>query len=675
MMGDVFAFDLTSYGFGTGPQVIPYYSTVLNPTLSFIDGSTGSSLTLSAAYAPDSIQVSADVASVFFTLLQGEWVQTVTLNPEFAIFSFGETYNAYVPTLTTLLSFMIGDVHVDGLGNIINYDGASSVTRFLRTAGGTGTPSDPYLIVDAYGLQGIGSDSYTLAANYELMGGGITTNWHDVGFVGVGFVPIGNAITPFTGSINGAGLADPSTLFYGPPDPIQNPVVDTNLGPFESEWTGANNIGVFGVNAGTITNISTQFLTFAGDNNIGFVGDNQGTLSSISAYNIYSYGSNNVGDIAGVNSGSITQSLGFSDVAVGTSNVGGIAGSNSGSINQIFYSGYVSPTASSGGIAGTNTGTITDSFWDTDATGMASPSSNQASIPTVTGGCWGGSCTNGGTVDLTAMSTFTNAGWDFNSIWGIDPQDLNNFGLDPTSVSVPYLRSAFPNGIRIFHGTTSPGVADQPLFAFTVTLDPVHGILSESPLHGYYFTNADGSFDITLFSRGFLAINNTGMGLIGGGLPVSDLTSNVVGAVSFPTGLYQGTALGIAGANSKNISNLVLKDSIISGGTPFSGFLDPVIVAQILSGVNYGSLVSLQQYINLLTVHTSVVGTEATQIQSFYNALILASIYGNEIGKSPTEYAYSYSVDSNIQVLMKQLQELDNAWMKRYDVVPDACKR
>ncbi|WP_204269996.1 hypothetical protein, partial [Escherichia coli] len=40
---------------------------------------------------------------------------------------------------------------------------------FLRTAGGTGTSADPYLLTDIYGLQGVGSSVALLSAHYSII--------------------------------------------------------------------------------------------------------------------------------------------------------------------------------------------------------------------------------------------------------------------------------------------------------------------------------------------------------------------------------------------------------------------------------------------------------------------------------------------------------------------------
>lgn len=86
--------------------------------------------------------------------------------------------------------------------------------------------------------------------------------------------------------------------------------------------------------------------------------------------------------------------------------VGGLVGNNALTISKCYSVGSVTGNTNVGGLVGNNTGTVSDSFWDTETSGQAASD--------------GGT---GKTTDqMNTKSTFTDAGWDFNTIWDIcDP--------------------------------------------------------------------------------------------------------------------------------------------------------------------------------------------------------------------------------------------------------------
>src|SRR5262249_10317583 len=88
---------------------------------------------------------------------------------------------------------------------------------FLRTAGGNGSAANPYIITDVFGLQGIGSTTALLSANYYLannIDASSTANWNN----GAGFVPLGMGVGTFTGSltasINAWNAGTPVTISF-----------------------------------------------------------------------------------------------------------------------------------------------------------------------------------------------------------------------------------------------------------------------------------------------------------------------------------------------------------------------------------------------------------------------------------------------------------------------------
>ena len=110
----------------------------------------------------------------------------------------------------------------------------------------------------------------------------------------------------------------------------------------------------------------------------------------------------------------------YSTAAVSGANaVAGLLGTNNGNVNDSYSTGSVSYSSYGGGLIGNvdifTYGTTTASFWDTET-------SNQ-------GTSYGG--TGRTTAQMKEQLTFTNAGWDFASVWSMD--GVNNDGY-------PYLK-------------------------------------------------------------------------------------------------------------------------------------------------------------------------------------------------------------------------------------------
>ena len=136
-------------------------SAVNNPSLS--SGSIGSG-TIGGTVG----NVTANINVKNFTLEQGQWLQNS-------------------PSLPT---FSATDFRVSNSGN----------AQFLRVLGGDGS-SNPFLITDVYGLQGINSSVLMLASNFALannIDASCTINWN----AGAGFEPIADAGV-FTGNFDG----------------------------------------------------------------------------------------------------------------------------------------------------------------------------------------------------------------------------------------------------------------------------------------------------------------------------------------------------------------------------------------------------------------------------------------------------------------------------------------
>jgi hypothetical protein len=121
---------------------------------------------------------------------------------------------------------------------------------------------------------------------------------------------------------------------------------------------------------------------------------------------------NNIGGLVGyLQSGSIENSFAGGSVN-GNNKVGGLVGEIKwGNIGNAFSFGEVNSNGGQvGGLIGANSGSsISTSFWDTQTSKQSTSAGGTPKI----------------TAEMLDVNTFINAGWDFNSIWSIDP-DIND---------------------------------------------------------------------------------------------------------------------------------------------------------------------------------------------------------------------------------------------------------
>ena len=210
-----------------------------------------------------------------------------------------------------------------------------------------------YLVYTAHQLQlltvNLGA-AYTLGKGIDLAE---TQQASGLWNTGQGFVPIGTASRPFTGSLGG-GVAGITNLYINTP--------------------GLSNVGLFGASTGSLSGISLSG-NVTGLNQVGLlVGLNQGQVSGARLMGAVT-GQTNVGGLAGENTSTI-QSTAVNVTTNGATNVGGLAGYNNGGTLQTSYSlGAVNGTGATqsalGGLAGLNSGTITIAYATGAVTGNA----------------------------------------------------------------------------------------------------------------------------------------------------------------------------------------------------------------------------------------------------------------------------------------------------------------
>ncbi|MFC2188629.1 beta strand repeat-containing protein, partial [Fulvivirgaceae bacterium LMO-SS25] len=259
---------------------------------------------------------------------------------------------------------------------------------------GDGSPGDPYQIATLENLYWIAATDavvaspdrttrqgyhYIQTANIDASA---TTSW----FAGEGWLPISS----FTGSYNGDGYV------------VSDLYINRPLEPF---------MGLFSyLNGGKVEGLGVVDVNISGQDVLGglvAVVDLGSTVTECFATGSVT-GRNNIGGLVGVINQAIISNS-YSRVSLSASGMfaGGLIGAFiSSTVTNSYSTGNIGGAATSkGGLIGQiqTAGTITNSFWDTDT-------SNQA---TSAGG------TGKTTVQMKTQSTFTDAGWDFTSIWSI----------------------------------------------------------------------------------------------------------------------------------------------------------------------------------------------------------------------------------------------------------------
>jgi hypothetical protein len=350
-----------------------------------------------------------------------------------------------------------------------------------HAAGGSGTASNPYIIENCDELQKM----KILLRAYYVLGDHIdcydTIKWN----IGNGFEPIES----FTGYFDGNGYSitnlyinRPNTSGVGLFVDIERGSVIKNVSLKRADITGRYDTGgLVGRNSGTIANsYSTGSVNGTLTNVGGLVGLNSGKIcSSHSTANVRNDWQS-AGGLVGRNGGTIITSHATGNVSSAGDDVGGLVGSNfSGTIMGSYATGNVSgDNAAAGGLVGRNgynnalisdcyaTGNVSGGSgayvragglvglnggtgWGTEkitkcySTGYVSGSQNIGGLvgvnansdETITNSFWDVETSSlfisdGGigkkTWQMKTISTFTIAGWDFNTIWDIDA--FTNFG-------------------------------------------------------------------------------------------------------------------------------------------------------------------------------------------------------------------------------------------------------
>ncbi|WP_426057607.1 beta strand repeat-containing protein [Janthinobacterium sp. PSPC2-1] len=239
-------------------------------------------------------------------------------------------------------------------GSVTVYQVINSLGAFNSTSGN-----------DVQGMQGNLSGNYVLGSNVDAS---VTGSWDS----GKGFVPIGSAGTPFTGTFDGLGHE-----LYG-----------LTINRAETPAAMFGNIGL----AGSVRNLSLSNVNITGSQAVSgaaytdvgaLAGYNAGTINNVSSSGaVHGAGYVNMGALVGTNAGTVSNSRAAGTVlATAYGAAGGLVGLNTAGGLIKSSSSAVAATSTSyfaGGLAVINYGTISDSY----ATGAVSVGS--------TGGSYGG---------------------------------------------------------------------------------------------------------------------------------------------------------------------------------------------------------------------------------------------------------------------------------------------
>ncbi|MFO8075377.1 MAG: hypothetical protein R6T85_04585 [Egibacteraceae bacterium] len=361
-----------------------------------------------------------------------------------------------------------------------------------------GTEANPYIITDICELNWMRND---LDAWYELgndIDASLTRYWN----AGAGFVPIGHPSSSFSGALDGQNYTIEGLYFNSADSEVglfrklYNATI-SNLVLLGLDLTAGGGSGTYngGLTAQTEGSTSISYVQIEGTLNAagtactgGLVGKTHaGTnIYRCAAYVTITAGQNRAGGLVFWNDGgTISQCFTTGSVTSVDGFIGGLVQSNGGSITDcysrctVYAPGVGWGLQSIGGFAAaTDSSKVTNRVYSTGSVG-ASPGGNigglQGSGPcsnsfwdTETSGWETSSCGTGKTtLQMKTRSTFTSAGWDFDTVWGISPYINDGYPFllwwydptDPSELTADIYQVVHFQPNAIISGTTLPNRA------------------------------------------------------------------------------------------------------------------------------------------------------------------------------------------------------------------------
>lgn len=314
-----------------------------------------------------------------------------------------------------------------------------------KYSGGNGTLSEPYLISTAEDMNLIGADTNDWDKHFRLI-----NDINLAAYTETTFNLIGSPGIPFSGTFDGNDhrilnftYTTTATNYIGlfryiddPNAQIKNlhltaPDIDAGTGWFVGALAGRLSSGIFsdchiddgyvsaeatvgglvGHNSyGRIDNCSSSSYVSASYDYIGgLVGRSRGSISGCYSKGQV-FGNGHAGGLVGRNKyGQISNCYSTCDVS-GDNYVGGLVGHNDDDIFTCYSTGEVSGDSNVGGLVGYNFqllgAVVMNSFWDINTSGQDESD--------------GG--TSASTAAMQTKSTFTDAGWNFLTVWDICEQ-------------------------------------------------------------------------------------------------------------------------------------------------------------------------------------------------------------------------------------------------------------
>ena len=294
----------------------------------------------------------------------------------------------------------------------------------------TGTHDSWMLVHNVTNLQNMSSNlagRYALSQNIDATA---TSGWN----AGLGFSPVGNNITPFTGRFDGQNYTISNLRINRPAQDYIGlfgfssgaNVITRNIGLLNANITGRDRVGGLTgyIDGGTISN-SYVTGSVSGNNQVGgLFGYSTGTLISNSYATGNVSGANSVGGLIGIRFGSssISDSYATGNV-IGTDFVGGLVGYlGGGSFSNNYATGNVNGNNQVGGLVGRADRPITNSYATGNVSGTVSNIGglvgmlNGAALGTsYSNGSVTGASNVGGLVGVRFGGSVTNSYWDINT--------------------------------------------------------------------------------------------------------------------------------------------------------------------------------------------------------------------------------------------------------------------
>ncbi|MGS0744157.1 YDG domain-containing protein [Glaciimonas sp. GG7] len=297
---------------------------------------------------------------------------------------------------------------------LIGSDGVVRNFTVINSLGAAGSITG----TDLQGVEGALSTNYVLGGNIDAS---TTSGWN----TGTGFMPIGTAVTPYTGVFDGLGHAisnltinRPSAYSVGLFGSTSSTAVIRSVGLIGGSVSGFEYVGaLIGHNDGTVRNNYSTVNVVGALRVGGLIGDNDGgIIYNNTAIGMVS-GAYSVGGLVGYNYyGSIGSSRALGNVIGNSDDVGGLIGTNNfGVISNSYAIGSVSGTSSYvGGLIGvSNLGTVTNSY----ATGSVNGTYNYV------GGLIGN---NSSVINTSYASGSVSGGSEIGGLIGANSNNVNN---------------------------------------------------------------------------------------------------------------------------------------------------------------------------------------------------------------------------------------------------------